>query len=249
MALFTIADLHLSGQVNKSMEVFGNRWSGYLNKLERNWRAVVTDKDTVVVPGDISWAMNLSEALTDFKFLESLPGKKLIGKGNHDFWWTTVRKMQTFFRENQIESVDFLYNNAYAFEDCIVAGTRGWFHDKSIQKTTGEVDYQKIVNRETQRLEISICEAEKLRKTAKDPSLPIVVFLHFPPVFGDFTCHEILNCLKTHNIRSCYYGHIHGSYAIPATSITEGIKFSIISADYRNFTPIPVFLERSVNSS
>ena len=240
MSLFAIADLHLSGQVNKSMEVFGARWNGYTQKLVQNWRAVVSDEDTVILPGDISWGMNLGEALEDFRLLDSLPGKKLIGKGNHDFWWTTVSKMKSFFAENHIRSIDFLYNNAYAFDDCVVAGTRGWFGDRSIQKTVGEVDYEKIINREAQRLEISLGAAERLQETAGKPDLPIVVFLHFPPVFGEFVCRELIDCLHSHRVRTCYYGHIHGVYDVPQKQEWEDICFRMISADYLGFTPIPV---------
>lgn len=240
MSLFVIADLHLSGQVNKSMEVFGDRWRAYREKLEKNWRAVVSDKDTVIVPGDISWGMNLSEALADFRFIDALPGKKLLGKGNHDFWWTTVSKMKAFLAKNGITTIDFLYNNAYAFEDCVVAGTRGWFQDKSMQKTVGEVDYEKIVNREAQRLSMSLDAAERLRNNAGKPDLPILVFLHFPPVFGDFLSRETVDILHAHQVTDCYFGHIHGVYEIPPAETFEGITFRLISADYLNFMPLLV---------
>ena len=148
MAIYTIADLHLSinDQTNKSMEVFGARWSGYVEKLEQHWRNTVHQSDTVVIPGDISWALTLEEATQDLNFLHSLPGKKLIGKGNHDFWWSTASKIYSFFNENEIKSISLLHNNAYLLDDCIICGSRGWFYDEKQQKTVGDVDYEKIVD-------------------------------------------------------------------------------------------------------
>ena len=176
MSLFAISDLHLSTgeQTNKSMEVFGSRWEGYVNKLEKNWRAVIKDEDSVVVAGDISWALKLEEAENDLKFLDSLPGTKYIGKGNHDFWWSTSSKMQTMFDRLEIKTIKPLYNNAYQLDDFIICGSRGWFVDKSQQNVVGEVDYEKIVNREIIRLKISLDEGKKLQAVS---GLPILVFL------------------------------------------------------------------------
>ena len=120
MSLFTIADLHLSIAADHPMDVFGSRWQNYTKKIEKNWRAVVTDADTVILPGDISWAMHLSEAREDFAFLDALPGKKLLGKGNHDFWWETATKLHRFFEENGFTTLSLLYNNAHVVEDYIV---------------------------------------------------------------------------------------------------------------------------------
>ena len=234
MSVFSIADLHLSGSVPKSMEVFGRRWTGYTDKIEKRWRAVVTDGDTVVIPGDISWAMTLPEAEADFRFLASLPGKKLLGKGNHDFWWTTAKKMHTFLDTIGVTGIDFLYNNAFRVEDRIVCGTRGWFVEEGKQSSVNPVDYAKLVNREAIRLELCITEAEKLR-TGKEE---ILVYLHFPPVFGSFVCREIVEVLRAHGIRRCFYGHIHGNYTLDPVQEYEGIQFRIISADYLDFIPL-----------
>ena len=146
MAVYVIGDLHLStnDQTNKSMEVFGRRWISYVEKLSRNWRAVVEPEDTVVIPGDISWAMKLEEALPDLRFIDELPGKKLLGKGNHDFWWATAAKMQSFFEEHHLSSLRILNNNAYLVENQILAGTRGWFLDERQQVTVGDVDFEKV---------------------------------------------------------------------------------------------------------
>ena len=181
MSIFVLSDLHLSTDslTNKSMEVFGSRWQGYIPKIEKNWNAVVGADDTVIVPGDISWATRLPEAESDLRFLDSLNGKKLIGKGNHDFWWSTAAKMNAFFEEKGFTSLSILYNNAYIVEDRIICGTRGWFPDETRQVTVGEVDHAKIVNRELTRLNLSLdaavkLQAERVEQTGEE--LPISVF-------------------------------------------------------------------------
>ncbi len=234
MSLFSIADLHLSGAVEKPMDVFGNRWKNHTEKIVSRWRAVVSEDDTVVIPGDISWAMTLKEALCDFKLIDSLPGKKILGKGNHDFWWETVTKMNRFFDENGIGTISFLFNNAYDTGDFIVCGTRGWYVEEKLQNTVGDVDYTKIVMREAARLEMSLKEAEKL---AEGSGKPILVYFHFPPAFNGFVCRELIDILKEHGIRYVYYGHIHGMYNIPRSTEFEGIRMTIVSADFLNFTP------------
>jgi len=235
MSLFSISDLHLSGSVPKSMEVFGRRWTGYTEKIEKRWRAVVTDQDTVILPGDISWAMNFTELKTDFAFLESLPGKKLLGKGNHDFWWTTMAKMRRFCEEIGVRSIDFLHNNAYSVENAVVCGTRGWFIEEKMQNTANPADYGKLVAREQLRLERCINEAEEIRGTA---DREILVYLHFPPVFGSFICEEFVDVLVSHGIRRCFCGHIHGNYLLPACTEYRGVQFLLISADYLDFIPL-----------
>lgn len=242
MSLYVMSDLHLSENTNKSMEVFGARWTGYTEKIKRNWCAVVNDDDTVIVPGDISWASSLDDALLDLLFIESLPGRKLIGKGNHDFWWTTLTKMKAFFEANNIKSIDILHNNAYELEDYIVCGTRGWYNDEKQQSAVNDADYDKIVAREANRLEISLKEAVALREKAAYPK-PILVFLHFPPVWSNFICREIIDVLKSYDIKKCYFGHIHGNYYVPRTQNFEGIDFVITSADYLQFSPMPIWPE------
>ena len=240
MSIFVIADLHLSSDGSKSMEKFGSRWTGYMQKLEKNWRAVVKDTDTVIIPGDISWSLKLEEAVEDLRFLDSLPGIKLIGKGNHDFWWATASKMNAFFEKNKIRTVKMLYNNAYLLDGCIVCGTRGWFVEEGQQNTVGDVDYSRIVNREVIRLRMSLDEAVKLKKESAEEELPILVFLHFPPVFGEFVCREIVDTLKEYGIQKCYFGHIHGAYRERRTLRFEGIDFTICAADHLNFVPLKV---------
>ena len=241
MSLFVIADLHLSSDKSKSMEIFGPRWTDYQNKIEKNWKAVVTDADTVIVPGDVSWALKLEESEADFRFLNSLPGKKLIGKGNHDFWWMTHAKMSAFFKQHHFDTIDILYNNAHRLDDCIVCGTRGWFLDEEQQKTVGNTDFSKILNREIIRLRIGLEEAKKLQQEA-DRDLPLIAFLHFPPVWNGFVCREIIDVLHEYGIKTCYHGHIHGAYYAPRTQVFDGIEFILCAADYLNFTPIPVYI-------
>lgn len=237
MAIFTIADLHLSTleSTNKSMEVFGNRWTDYIKRLENNWKRLVTDADTVIIPGDISWALSLPEAKSDLKFLDSLPGKKILGKGNHDFWWCTMRKHEAFFEEIGIRTISFLFNNAWAVENLIIAGTRGWYHDEDAGNQPGNADFEKLTKREAQRLKTSLCSALKLKE--EHPESEIVVFMHFPPFWNGKASENIISILKEFEIKRIYFGHIHGNYTIDPKFEYEGIEMSLISADYLSFTP------------
>jgi predicted phosphohydrolase len=227
MALFAIADLHLSLASDKKMDVFPG-WENYVEKIEQHWRTLVSDDDTVVIAGDVSWGMSLEEALEDFLWIHRLPGKKLIIKGNHDYWWSTVTKMQRFLIEHGIDDIALLNNNAYLVDGIAVCGTRGWFYEEN------EGPDRKVLLREAMRLETSICEAEK------NGGVP-VAFLHYPPIWGNTICHEILEVLKAHKIERCYFGHIHGEYArrMPMP-VVEGMKLSLISADYLRFVPVRV---------
>jgi predicted phosphohydrolase len=238
MSVFAISDLHLSlnSSTNKSMEVFGRRWQGYVNKLENNWRALVSEEDTVILAGDISWALSTEEAKEDFRFLHELPGKKIIGKGNHDFWWQTMNKLNKFKEKNALASISFLYNNAFVAEDFIVCGTRGWFYDPACDNIPAETDFAKIIARETVRLRMSLDAAVKLK--AEHPEKEILVFLHFPAVWAGKSSEEILAVLKEYGVRRCFYGHIHGSYDMLGNFEAEGIRFTITSADFLHFTPL-----------
>ncbi len=245
MSLFVMSDLHLSTneKTNKSMEVFGSRWIDYIPKIQKNWNLLVSDSDTVVIPGDVSWAMNLEDAISDLKYINSLNGKKLIGKGNHDFWWNTSKKMQDFFGFHSLDTLSILYNNAYIVEDRIVCGSRGWFPDESKQTAVNNADYEKIINRECIRLKMSLDTAQKLQKDHENTcgvKLPLVVFLHFPPIWNDFVMRDIIDVLHTYNIDTCYYGHIHNSYNCPSSFEFENIKFVITSSDFLNFYPLRI---------
>ena len=234
MSLYVMADLHLSTSTNKPMDVFGARWTDHMEKIKKNWCAIVNEDDTVIIPGDISWGIDYAEAKKDFEFINSLPGKKILGKGNHDYWWGTMAKNKAFLLENGYNTIDFLFNNAYKVEDYIICGTRGWYVDEKLQNEQNDVEYQKIVLREAQRLKASLDDAIKMRENNEK----ILVFFHFPPVFKSFVCNEIIDVLHEYNIKNCYFGHIHGVYNIPRTLNYQGIDFSIISSDYSNFVPM-----------
>lgn len=228
MALFTIGDLHLSFGTDKSMDIF-NGWSDYVRRIEDNWQRLITPNDTVVIAGDISWSMKLNDCYADFNFINKLAGKKIIIKGNHDYWWSTKSKMDKYILDNKFDSISILFNNAFACGDYAVCGTRGWALDG-----TGEHD-ARVLNREVGRLRASL-------EYAKQFDLTPIVFLHYPPVYGDTECTEILDVLFEYNIKKCYYGHLHGNQARRYAVVGEykGIYFSLISCDNTNFTPILV---------
>lgn len=221
MSIFAISDLHLSFGSDKPMDIFKG-WDNYTDRLSANWKRLINPEDTVILPGDFSWGLKIEETLQDFLFLENLPGKKIILKGNHDLWWSTVRKIREFWKENNINSFDLVFNNCVIAENKAIAGTRGWFYD---DKGT-----QKIKLREAGRLNASLTEAEKT-------GLPILTFLHYPPVYADSKCEEILSVLKEHNIKHIYHGHIHGAGFNNAVKECDGIKLTLISCDCIDFTP------------
>ena len=237
MSLYTIADLHLStfDKTNKSMEVFGKSWADYMLRIENNWRHLVEENDIVIIPGDVSWALSLEESESDMKFLDSLPGKKIIGKGNHDFWWSTMKKHEAFFEKNGIKTISFLFNNAHEFDECIVAGTRGWYNDEDAANAPDNADFEKLTNRENLRLKTSLEAAKKMQEFS--PHKEIVVFMHFPPFWNGKTSDGLISLLKDYGIKRVYFGHIHGNYTVPPCFSYEGIEMHIISADYLKFVP------------
>ena len=236
MALFTIADLHLSTleSTNKSMEVFGSRWQDYTERIRSNWERLVGDDDIVIIPGDISWALSLEEAVSDLKFIDALPGKKILGKGNHDFWWATMKKHTALFEKENIGSISFLYNNAHETEDFIIAGTRGWYHDDDCRNMPDGADFEKLTRREAMRLKTSLDEAVALRG---ESDKEILVFMHFPPFWNDKASDSLIEILHRYGIQRVFFGHIHGNYTVPPTFVYEGIEMSLISADYLSFVP------------
>ncbi len=241
MSIFTISDLHLSTlkATNKSMEVFGARWQDYTKRLEKNWKKLVTEEDTVIIPGDISWALSLSEAESDLKFLDALPGKKILGKGNHDFWWSTMKKHEAFFAEKGITTISFLFNNAYTAEKYIIAGTRGWYHDEEAQNQPNPTDFDKLTNREALRLKTSLNEAKKLKELYPDKEL--LVFTHFPPFWNGKASENIISTLLEFDVKRLYFGHIHANYTLPASFEYSGMEMTLVSADYLSFTPKIIF--------
>ncbi len=224
MSIFGISDLHLSFGADKPMDIFRG-WENHTDRLFANWNRLVSEKDTVVLPGDLSWALKLAETEKDFEFLKYLNGRKILLKGNHDLWWSTAKKIHTFFEEKKIDNVEILFNNTIIAENFAIAGTRGWFYDNS--------GSEKVLLREAGRLESSI-------KAAKETGLPILVFLHYPPVYGEYVCREILDILQKYEITEVYHGHIHGYGFNNAVKEFEGIKFHLISCDCTQFTPVKI---------
>lgn len=227
MSLFAIGDLHLAFGVDKPMNIFRG-WENHAEILERNWINRIGCDDTVVIAGDVSWGIDFSESFNDFKFIHSLPGKKIILKGNHDYWWTSMTKMKKFFMENGFDDISILHNNHYAYENFGICGTRGW-----VQMADEPAD-AKILAREVQRLETSV------RSAVEDNLIPIV-FLHYPPVYSSNCNYEIIEVMRKYGVKKCFYGHVHG-YAHKNAVIGErdGIDFKMISGDYIQFSPYKV---------
>ncbi|MCM1544881.1 MAG: metallophosphoesterase, partial [Ruminococcus sp.] len=224
MSLFAIGDTHLSFGTNKPMNIFRG-WDDYEKRLEKNWRAIVNDNDIVVIAGDISWAMKIDEAVKDFTFLNSLPGKKIIMKGNHDYWWQTKKKLDEFIAVNGFDTIEIMFNNAFKAGNFSVCGSRGWFYDA--EKSAD----MKVLKREAGRLKLSIDCAKQL---GGEP----IVFLHYPPVTQTQVCDEIMNVLQNEQIQRCYYGHLHGESTLNAfNGKRDNVEFRLISADYLGFCP------------
>lgn len=222
MSLFAIADTHLSFGTDKPMDSFEG-WQNYTEKLKKNWNKLISPNDCTVIAGDISWAMNFKELYNDFNFIQSLNGRKIIIKGNHDYWWNTVSKMNKFVADNGFDSISFLHNNAYDFEGFSICGSRGWFFDSEEEKD------EKVLNREVMRIKMSIDAARNNEK---------IVFLHYPPITTNQNCKEIINLLSESGIKKCYYGHLHGAAAkLSVDDNVDGIDFKLISADRLNFVP------------
>ena len=226
MSIYAISDLHLSFGTDKPMDIFRG-WGSHTERIKANWCRLVSDNDTVILPGDFSWGLKLQETLEDFKFLESLPGKKILLKGNHDLWWSTSKKLTQFLEENNFSTISFVFNNAVVVEDKAVCGTRGWFYDLAPD--------DKVVKREAGRLEASITAAEKSGKTP-------VVFLHYPPVYSEWVCEEIFSVIKKHGIKTVWHGHIHGSGFNNAKKEFDGVNLRLLSADCVDFCPVPILL-------
>ena len=220
MALYAIGDTHLSLASDKPMDVFGGGWEGYVDKLREGFRAV-RPEDTVVLCGDLSWAMGLEEGARDFAFLDALPGRKLLLKGNHDYWWNTAAKMNRFFAEHGWKSLNILHNNCYEYGEYALCGTRGWFYEEK-----GE---QKVFKRELIRLEAS------LKAAGERPKL---CFLHYPPCYQGYTCPEILALREQYGVERCYYGHLHGgSHKLAVEGRYGAVEYHLVSADYLGFRP------------
>ena len=227
MALYAIGDLHLSLGADKPMDVFGGPWENYVEKIRLGFSAL-HDDDVCVLCGDIAWGMTMEQALPDFQFIEALPGKKILLKGNHDFWWSTAKKAYDFFEAHDMHTMDILNNNCYFYGDYAICGTRGWFYEEDAAGThTG-----KMLAREALRLEASLKAAE---------GKPIYCFLHYPPIYQGYKCPEMLELLDKYEVERCYYGHLHGyTHRRAFEGMREKTEYALIAADYVAFQPVKI---------
>jgi predicted phosphohydrolase len=227
MALYAIGDLHLCLGAPKPMDVFGGAWIGYMQKLKQNIGIIGPD-DTTVLLGDLSWALDLSEAREDFAFIDQIPGKKIILKGNHDYWWSTATKFYKFCEQNEFSNQWILNNNHYEYDGWAICGTRGWF----FEETRSSDHDEKVFKRELIRLEASLASAGERRKA---------VFLHYPPKYKGYECTEILDLLEKYDVRRCFYGHLHGaSHGLALEGMWDGVEYKLVAADKLNFQPFLV---------
>ncbi len=235
MSIYAIGDLHLSLNREKPMDIFGGNWKNHEQKIKENWKNTVQDNDLVILPGDFSWEMHLKDMYNDFAYLNELPGKKLLLKGNHDYWWTTLAKMREFLQENKFENIDFLYNNSYLFEDKIIAGTRGW----ALNDTENS---DKMNHREEERLKLSLQSG-----VDNFGDKEIICIMHYPPIIEEnkndannqsknLKVSNYVQIMKEYNVKTCLYGHLHGeSHKEAFEGIIEGINFKLVSSDYLDF--------------
>lgn len=235
MAIYTIGDLHLSFHENKPMDIFGDNWKNHEEKIKLDWLSKVKSDDLVVIPGDFSWSTYLKDTVEDFEFINNLPGKKVLLKGNHDYWWGTITSMRKFLKENNFKNIDFIYNTAYEDNNKIICGTRGW-------SIIEDGEDKKLLNRELARLELSIKEGKKIQeKTNKE----LIVFMHYPPICNqDIKSNEIsefVKIMKKYEVKKCYYGHLHSNSIKEAIDGEYyGIEFKLVSADGLDFKLLEV---------
>ncbi|MBO4475038.1 MAG: metallophosphoesterase [Clostridiales bacterium] len=244
MSIFAIADLHLSLSVDKPMDVFGPGWQNYVSRLEKSWRELVRPEDTILIPGDISWAMTMDEALEDFIFIDSLPGTKILSKGNHDYWWGTNKKVEDFLASKALSSIHLLKNNGYFVENTLIAGSRGWLLPENPESKESD---EKIYLREVGRLERSLLDSirmyEKLLCESPekiDAGKPVrkIAMLHYPPVYDPQRSNGFTETLEKNGFEMCLYGHLHGrGHQKAFEGVKNGVEYRLISADYVGFVP------------
>lgn len=224
MALYAIGDLHLCLGAPKPMDIFGGAWTGYMDKLKEGFSCIQQD-DTTVLMGDLSWALDLEHAQEDFAWINEIPGRKIILKGNHDYWWSTASKFYKFCEENHFSNQFILNNNHYEYDGWAICGTRGWFFEEERSSQHDE----KVFRRELLRLEASLLSAG---------DAPKLVFLHYPPRYKGYTCEPILELLEKYSVKKCFYGHLHGaSHGLAMEGIWDGVEYKLLSADRINFQP------------
>lgn len=228
MALYAIADLHLPLGIDKPMDIFGSAWTNYVERLADNWQSSVKNDDTVILAGDFSWATYLEQSTKDFEYLHSLNGKKILLKGNHDYWWTTMNKLKEFTEKNNFSDITFMQNNSFKYEDIAICGTRGWIHPA--WDNFGAED-RKIFDREVLRLELSL-------NSVKDYN-EIYVFTHYPPMPASLEGNEFTEMMKKYPVTKCIYGHLHGAaHRNAVEGVVDGIEYKLVSGDYIGFNPV-----------
>ncbi len=234
MKLFAIGDLHLSTSVNKPMDVFGARWVNHADKIQKNWLKTVAPDDLVIIAGDISWAIDLADALPDLRLINELPGKKILLRGNHDYWWQSISRLRILGETEGLSTLNFLQNDAFLLEDgTVICGTRGWL-------LPGDADYEaktdeRIMKRELIRLKISLQEAAKLHTAGK----ALIAALHYPPFVHVGDENEVTSLLEEFGVTDCVYGHIHHLWSKLRLDRLEirKIRYSLVACDQINFTP------------
>lgn len=227
MALYALSDFHLSiGVEEKPMDIFGTCWHGYMEKIKKNCECLLTDQDMLLIAGDISWATHTQQAIADLRFIQQLPGKKIISRGNHDYWWATNNKLNELKAAEKLSSIEFLHNNFFVFDSTAVCGNRGWTYSQTPED-------QKIYARELIRLELSLSAAKKAGYHNK------IVMTHYPPAFSnDWPDAAILSLFHKYHVSQCIYGHLHNTRPGEALEgVYEGIRFRLTSADYLDFCP------------
>lgn len=230
MSIYAIGDLHLSFDNSKPMDIFGDKWKNHVEKIRENWLKHIKEDDLVILPGDFSWAMHIKDMYLDFKFINDLPGIKVLLKGNHDYWWTTLKSMNKFIDENGFKNIYFLNNNSFEYKNYSIVGTRGWNFNE-------DENFEKMQNRELNRLRNSIEDSKNKNKDNE-----IICALHYPPISRNMIEKNIkspyLELLKEYNIKECIYGHLHGeSHKEAVENIVDGINLKLTSADYLDFEP------------
>ena len=229
MSIYAISDLHLSfNDESKSMEFFGPEWKDYVKRIENNWKKTVNENDTILIAGDISWANNLEEAKKDFAFINSLPGQKIIIKGNHDYYFSTMKKVQEFLYNNNFSTIHILFNNSFVIENVAICGTRGW---GNVETDDIKLDNHKIVEREVGRLKLSYNSL-----SAEDKKKDIIVMTHFPPFYTEFK-----KALKEIGAKKCIYGHLHGKgHYMVKEGLIDDIEYIMVSGDYTGFNLLKI---------
>lgn len=223
MSIYAISDLHLGISSDKPMDIFGAKWENYLDILKENWQSTIRPDDIVLIPGDISWAMYIGEAEEDFQFLNSLNGIKLISKGNHDYWWETIKKLNNYVEEKGFSTIRFLHNSVYVHDEIAICAAKGYPDNGKTEED------MKLYNRELSRLRLSLDMAKKT-----DAKI-IYVMLHYPPMLNS----DFAKMMEEYGVSRCLYGHLHGgSHKMATEGLYGGVEYKLVSADYLQFKPL-----------